>query len=432
MGGERARRAAARRVAPSRRLAVACAVVYFMRTPGGDQALGMSVADESPSLKRTTLRELALLFLRLGGTAFGGPAAHLAMMHDEVVGRRGWLSEDRFLDLLGATNLIPGPNSTELAIHIGWERRRWAGLVTAGVAFILPAMLITGLCGWAYVRFGTVPSAVWLLYGVKPVILGVVVQAIFALAPKAVRTTPLRALGAIAGVLAALGVNELVVLFGAGAVAVMAARVTNSRRPSSGSSLGQFAPVIPIAAASAGKAAVTLPGLFWVFLKTGSVLFGSGYVLLAFLRADLVERLGWLTQAQLIDAIAVGQVTPGPVFTTATFVGYVLAGPAGALIATAGIFLPAFVFVALSAPLVPRLRASPAAGAFLDGVNVASLALMAIVTIQLGRAALIDLPTVALAGVAAGLLIRFKPNATWLVLGGAGAGWLLHATGIVA
>ena len=390
----------------------------------------MNAANASPSTERTSLRELALLFLRLGGTAFGGPAAHIAMMQDEVVRRRRWLSEDRFLDLLGATNLIPGPNSTELAIHIGWERRRWAGLVTAGVAFIVPAMLITGLCGWAYVRFGTVPVAVWLLYGVKPVILGVVAQAIVGLAPRATRTNQLRALAVIAGVLVAAGSNELLVLFGAGAAAVIATRFASPRRPSSGASLSQLAPVLPVAAGAAATTAVTLPGLFGVFLKIGSVLFGSGYVLLAFLRADLVQRLGWLTEAQLIDAIAVGQVTPGPVFTSATFIGYVLAGPAGALVATAGIFLPAFLFVALSAPLLPRLRASPAAGAFLDGVNAASLALMAVVTIQLGRAALIDVPTVALAIVAAVLLLRFKPNATWLVLGGAGAGWLLHFAGV--
>ena len=380
--------------------------------------------------ERTTLRELALLFLRLGATAFGGPAAHIAMMQDEVVNRREWLTEERFLDLLGTTNLIPGPNSTEMAIHIGWERRRWAGLAVAGLAFILPAMLITGTLGWAYVRFGSVPAAVWLLYGVKPVILGVVLQAIWGLAPKAARTMRLRVLAAVAVLLSAVGVNELAVLFGAGAAAVIAARIANPPNSGSVTKLNQLSPVFPVVAGAAGASAVTLPGLFGIFFKIGSVLFGSGYVLLAFLRADLVERLGWLTEAQLIDAIAVGQVTPGPVFTTATFIGYVLAGPSGALVATAGIFLPAFIFVALSGPLVPRLRASPTAGAFLDGVNVASLALMAVVTIQLGHAALIDVPTVGLAVVAALLLVRFKLNATSLVLGGAAAGWTIHATGL--
>jgi len=387
----------------------------------------MTGPDEFASAERTTLRELAVLFLRLGGTAFGGPAAHIAMMHDEAVRRRRWLTEERFLDLLGATNLIPGPNSTELAIHIGWERRRWAGLLTAGLSFILPAMLMTGGCAWVYVNFGAVPSALWLLYGVKPVILGVVAQAIWGLAPRAARTIELRALAATAGALALSGANEIAVLFGSGIVAVIAARTKRDREGSAGGRVGQLAPVIPMVAVATGATSVTLPGLFWVFFKTGSVLFGSGYVLLAFLRADFVQRLGWLTEAQLIDSIAIGQVTPGPVFTTATFIGYLLAGPRGALVATAGIFLPAFIFVALSAPLIPRLRASAAASAFLDGVNAASLAFMAVVTIQLGRAALVDVPTVALALVASVLLIRYKPNASWLVLAGAGAGWLLHA-----
>jgi chromate transporter len=387
------------------------------------------VLPQSPAHEpRTSLGELALLFLRLGATAFGGPAAHIAMMQDEVVYRRSWLSEARFLDLLGATNLIPGPNSTEMAIHIGWERRRWAGLLVAGLAFILPAMLITGAFGWAYVRFGAVPAAGWLLYGVKPVILGVVVQAIWGLAPRAVRTTALGGLGALAALLATLGVNEIAVLFGAGAIAALAQREKSRKRGDGG--LHQLAPVLPLVLGAGAARAITLSSLFWVFFKTGSVLFGSGYVLLAFLRADLVQRLGWLSEAQLMDAIAVGQVTPGPVFTTATFVGYVLAGPCGALVATAGIFLPAFVFVAISGPLIPRLRASRDASAFLDGVNVASLALMAVVTIQLGHAALIDLSTVLLAVAAAVLLVRFKVNATWLVLGGASAGWVVHALGL--
>ena len=378
---------------------------------------------------RTGLRELALLFFRLGATAFGGPAAHIAMMQDEVVHRRKWLTEERFLDLIGATNLIPGPNSTEMAIHIGWDRRRWPGLVVAGLAFVVPAMLITGALAWAYVRFGSVPAASWLLYGVKPVILGVVVQAIWGLAPKAARTTRLRVLGCMAVALAALGVNELAVLFGAGVVSAVAERV-GKRRPSA-DTLHQFAPLLLPAAAGGIASKVTLSSLFWVFVKIGSVLFGSGYVLLAFLRADLVQRLGWLTEAQLIDAVAAGQITPGPVFTTATFIGYVLAGPSGALVATVGIFLPAFIFVALSGPLVPRLRASPSAAAFLDGVNVASLALMMVVTTQLGRAAVIDVPTLAHAVLSVVLLVRFKLNSTWLVLGGAAAGWLVHAAGLV-
>lgn len=376
----------------------------------------------------TTLRELALLFLRLGATAFGGPAAHIAMMRDEVVARRGWLTDEAFLDLLSATNLIPGPNSTELAIHIGWQRRRTSGLVVAGLAFIVPAMLITGACGWAYVKFGSTPQAGWLLYGVKPIMLAIVIHAISSLAPLAMKTTRLRVLGVIALTLAALGVHELAVLFGVGVLALALDVNPRSGKPELARETRQ--PNIALAASAAlgtTAGAVTLPALFWVFFKTGSVLFGSGYVLLAFLQGDLVDRLGWLTQAQLIDAIAVGQVTPGPVFTTATFIGYLLAGPSGACVATAGIFLPAFIFVALSGPLVPRLRASKRAGAFLDGLNVASVALMAVVTAQLGRTALIDLPTWLLALTAAFLLIRYKLNATWLVLGGAAIGAALSA-----
>ena len=378
--------------------------------------------------ERTSLHELATLFLRLGVSAFGGPAVHIAMMQEEVVGRRQWLTKERFLDLLSAANMIPGPNSTELAIHIGFERRRWTGLVVAGVCFIVPAMLITGVCGWAYVRFGSLPAASWLLYGVKPAMMVIVLQALWALLPTAAKTPTLRVLASVAAIAAFVGVHELVVLFGAGLVSVLLQR--RRSRGALGAALQQLVPVVPAVAASTAASLVTLPSLFWVFCKTGSVLFGSGYVLLAFLRADLVERLRWLTEAQLIDAIAVGQITPGPVFTTATFVGYVLAGPSGALVATAGIFLPAFVFVALSGPLVPRLRASPGAAAFLDGVNAASLALMAVVTLQLGRAALIDVPTVLIALTAVPLVLRWKVNATWLVLGGALIGYAVHTLGL--
>ena len=389
----------------------------------------MSAAPAAPrpegdaAVAQTSLAELARLFLWLGCSAFGGPAAHIAMMQDEVVNRRRWLSEERFLDLLGATNLIPGPNSTEMAIHIGWAGRRWAGLVVAGACFIVPAMLMTGALAWAYVRFGSRPAAVGLLAGVKPVILVVVLQAIARLAPAAAPTWPLRALAVVAIAAAAAGVHELVVLFAAG---VQAAGVRAAGRRPGG--LRQLLPAVPVGAGAAAVA-FSLPALFLVFLKIGSVLFGSGYVLLAFLRADLVERLHWISEGQLIDAVAAGQVTPGPVFTTATFIGYLLAGPAGALVATAGIFLPAFVFVAASGPLVPRLRRSPTAGAFLDGVNVASLALMAVVTATLARAAIRDLASAVIAVAAAVLLFRFKVSSTWLVLGGALAGLVASALG---
>ena len=380
-------------------------------------------------MERTPLGEIARLFFRLGATAFGGPAAHVAMMRDEVVTRRAWMTDGEFLDLLGATNLIPGPNSTEMAIHVGWARRRWAGLAVAGLSFLVPATLLTAALAWAYVRYGTRPEASWLLYGVKPVVLAVVVQAIAGLAPRAARTWPLRVLGLASAAASFVGVHELAVLFGAGLLVLAARAAATARPPGSGTPAAALGPLLPLASAAlslpAAAATATLPAIFWLFCRTGAVLFGSGYVLLAFLRADLVTRLGWLTEAQLVDAIAAGQVTPGPVFSTATFVGWILAGPGGAAAATAGIFLPAFLFVALSAPFVPRLRASRTAAALLDGVNVASLALMAVVTARLAPAAVVDLPTGLLSGVAAVLLLRFRTNSTWLILGGAALGAII-------
>lgn len=393
--------------------------------------------------ERSSLGELAALFLRLGATAFGGPAAHLAMMEDEVVRRRRWLDQAGFLDLLGATNLIPGPNSTEMAIHIGYARRGWAGLVVAGLAFIVPAALITAACGWAYVRYGALPAAGWLLKGVKPVILGVIARAIVGLAPRAMRTVGLGVIAGAAGAAAAAGVHELAVIGAAGAGGVLVAAVGGRPAAPGKGTAGAAGAIGAVSAAGVASAAgagavgagavggsVGLVALFAVFCRIGAVLFGSGYVLVAFLRSELVERLGWLSEAQLIDAVAVGQVTPGPVFTTATFVGYLLRGPEGALVATAGIFAPAFVFVALSGPLVPRLRASRRAGAFLDGVNAASLALMVVVTVQLGRAAIVDAPTLVIALVGGLALVRYQVNATWLIAGGAAAGLVLHALGI--
>jgi chromate transporter len=390
---------------------------------------------------RHRLTELAALFLRLGTTAFGGPAAHIAMMRDEVVVRRRWMSDAEFLDLLGATNLIPGPNSTEMAIHVGHRRAGFAGLVVAGACFILPAAFITLAFAWAYAHFGARPEAAWLLYGVKPVVIAIVAQAVSGLAPVAARTRPLQAIGLAAAIAAWVGVNEFVLLLLAGVAAVARAAAARGGTAAGGLALLPLAPhamlasVAPTAtlAATAGaapaatSATVGLGALFWSFAKIGSVLFGSGYVLLAFLQAELVERLGWLTSARLVDAIAIGQLTPGPVFTTATFVGYLLAGNAGAAVATVGIFLPAFVFVAASAPLVPRLRRSWIAGAVLDGVNVASLALMAVVVLQLVRAAVVDLPTALLALASLVILLRWTVNTTWLILGGAAAGWATHA-----
>lgn len=376
-------------------------------------------------LPQGTVAEVALLALRLGFTAFGGPAAHIAMLRDEVVTRRKWITDDHFLDLLGATNLIPGPNSTEMVIHIGQVRAGWRGMIAAGLGFIMPAALIVLACAWAYVEFGTLPAAEWLLYGIKPVIIAIVLQALWGLAKTAVKGPVLAALGVVVLALYLLGFNELVLLFGGGILIML---VRNLGRPAAGGSAAAFLPlggVLPLALAQAA-APISLGQLFWSFLKIGAVLYGSGYVLLAFLRNEFVIRLGWLNDQQLLDAIAIGQFTPGPVFTTATFVGYMVAGLPGAALATIGIFLPSFIFVAAVNPLVPILRRSPWMGGFLDGVNVAALGLMAAVLWELGRAAVVDWLTALLAIIATALLFRLKLNSAWLVLGGALIGLLIR------
>jgi chromate transporter len=374
---------------------------------------------------------LARLFLRLGTIGFGGPAGHIALFEHEVVRRRAWMDRTTFLDYLSAANLIPGPNSTELAIHIGRDRAGLAGLMVAGACFILPASLIVGIIAWAYVRYGSVPEFQRLLYGVGPVVIAVVVHALLGLGRTAVRTAGLAvvAVGCLA-VLAA-GAHELIVLPAAGLAAVLVSRAARARAAvwlamAGGSVLTASATGVASQVVSTAVPFGLAP-LFFVFLKIGSVLFGSGYVLLAFLRADLVERFGWLTERQLLDATAIGLVTPGPVFTTATFIGYVLGGVAGAITATVGIFLPAFVFVALSGPIVPRLRQSAVAGAALDGVNVASLALMLVVALRLGASALVDGVTWTVALVSLALLISAKMSPTRLILIGAAAGLLARS-----
>ena len=373
---------------------------------------------------RTRLVELAILFLKLGVTAFGGPAAHIAMMHTEMVKRRKWLDDGEFLDLLGATNLIPGPNSTEMAIHIGYLRAGWPGLIIAGTCFILPAMLIVIALAWIYVQVGSTPAAGWLLYGVKPAVIAIIVMALWDLGHRAVKGTLTVAVGMAVFALYFLHVNEIALLFSAGLVVMLG---ENSRRLRQADLKSIFLPLTALPLPSLIAVPFGLPVLFLTFLKIGAVLYGSGYVLLAFMRADFVTRLGWLTDRQLIDAIAVGQVTPGPVFTTATFVGYILGGLPGALLATLGIFLPAFIFVAVSNPWIPRIRNSPWVSGLLDGVNMASLGLMAAVTLELGRAALIDPLTILLALLSIALLVRFKINATWLVVGGALIGLIAAA-----
>jgi chromate transporter len=385
------------------------------------------VTSDSAAPPPTPLREIAAVFLKLGTTAFGGPAAHVAMMHEEVVERRRWLTPEQFLDYLGAVNLIPGPNSTELAIHIGHARAGWSGLLIAGIAFIVPAFLIVFGLAWAYVRYGSLPDAAGILYGVKPVVVAVVAHALVGLARTAVRSPRLAALAIGAAIAAFAGMHELAVLLAAGVLSGVSGGAARARALLVSLVAGSGA----TAAAASAATPVTLGPVFLVFAKAGAVLFGSGYVLLAFLRADLVERLHWITETQLLDAIAVGQVTPGPVFTTATFIGYLLAGPAGALVATIGIFLPAFFFVAISGPLVPRLRASHAAGAVLDGVTVASLALMAVVTMQLAGAALVNTPTWAIAVGSLVALVRLRVNSAWLMLAAAALGWAI-ARGLFA
>ncbi|MCB9148993.1 MAG: chromate efflux transporter [Caldilineaceae bacterium] len=371
------------------------------------------------------LREVAKLAARLGFTAFGGPAAHIAMLHDEVVVRRQWIDEQHFLDMIGATNLVPGPNSTEMIIHVGYEKAGWRGLIVGGLCFILPAALIVGVLAWAYVNYGASPQGEALLYGIKPVIIAIVLQALYRLGQKAVKNTLLLLVGVAVFGLYLWGFNELVLLFGGGLL-VAIIQVWRTRAMSAMLPLLSVGGLSTLMVQTLQSSTVKLDQLFLVFLKIGSLLYGGGYVLLAFLRNDLVLRLGWLTDQQLLDAVAIGQFTPGPLFTTATFVGYILAGVPGAIVATVGIFLPAFCFVAALKHLIPFLRRSIWTAALLDGVNVGALGLMMGVTWQLGRAAITDWLTALLAVVSAVILFRWQINSAWLVLAGAVIGLLLY------
>ena len=369
------------------------------------------------------LRQLAALYLKLGTIAFGGPAAHIALMEDEVVRRRRWLTRDAFLDLLGVASLLPGPSSTETALFIGYRRAGIPGLLVAGVCFILPAMLMVGVLAWAYVANQHLPAVQGILYGVRPVVIAIIAQALWRLGTTAVKTPLLAGIGAAALLAALFGLNLVAVLISAGVVAMVRQWSRVRQHHCLLLPLAGGLATVPATAA----ATPSLLNIFLIFLKFGSVVFGSGYVLLAFLQHDLIAQHHWLTEAQLNDAIVVGQVTPGPVFTTATFIGYLLGGPWGALLATAGIFLPAFGFVAITGPLVRKLRQSSAAGAFLDGVNVGSLALMAMVTCQLGSAALVDPLTLGVAAASLVLLLWKKLNSVWLILPAALLG-LAHAS----
>jgi chromate transporter len=386
--------------------------------------------DVPPGSTTERLSELAALFLKLGTIAFGGPAAHIALMEEEIVRKRQWVTQQQFLDMLGAANLIPGPTSTEMAINVGFVRAGWPGLCVAGACFILPAALITGAFAWAYVRFGTMTKAVSVLGGIKAAVLAVIAIAIFRLGKSAVRSWGLAALGGLALAAFLLGLNPLAILLGGGILGMVVKQAANLR--DAGAAL--IAPVRRISWQSGGLAvavsgAMVAPPSVWriglFFLRVGAVIYGGGYVLLAFLEQGLVQEDAWLTHRQLLDAVAIGQFTPGPVFSTATFIGYILGGAPGAAVATLGIFLPSFFYVGLLAPVLFRLRQSAWMSAFLDSVNVCAVALMAAVTYRLGIDAWRGWAPCLIALISLAVLLRWKVNPAWVVLGGGVAGFLL-------
>ena len=373
----------------------------------------------------SNLKELAWLFLRLGLTAFGGPAAHIAMMHQEVVIKRKWLNEQHFLDLIGATNLIPGPNSTELAIHIGRERGGWKGLLLAGSCFILPAVSITFLIAVLYKQYGQLPQVQPFVYGIKPAIIAVILAAVFPLARKSIKSWWMGFIGITVLILALFNVNEILLLFGAGLIAMIPGLV----RQSTARSIDTFLPPLLFLQTACPANSVSNFHLFWIFLKIGAVLYGSGYVLFAFLDTELVEK-GIISRLQLIDAIAVGQFTPGPVFSSVTFIGYQISGISGALLSTIAVFVPSFFFVALLNPIVKKMRDSALFSTFLDAVNIASVAVIIAVCYAMGRETITDWRTILIAVVS--LIITFgfrKVNSAWIILGGSVLGYLLVAAG---
>ncbi len=376
------------------------------------------------------LGEVARYFLRLGFTAFGGPAAHVAMMRQDLVARRKWLDDQHFLDLLGVTNLIPGPNSSEMAMHLGRLRAGWPGLIVGGACFIGPAMLIVLVLAWAYVEFGTLPVATGLLYGVKPVIIAVVLQALWGLLRTALKGPVLVAVAVLAAAGYLAGLDEIALLFGLALLALGWYLLGQGRARAASLSPAPL-PFLaaPVLAQAAAYSSATL---FLTFLKIGAVLYGSGYVLLAFLQNDFVTRLGWLTEQQLLDAVAIGQFTPGPVFTTATFIGYIVGGVPGGILATIAIFLPGFVYVGLIHRLVGFFRAHAWTSALLDGVNAAALGLMGGVTLTLGRAAIVDGLTMLIVLASLIALVRYKVNSVWLIVAGAIVGWITGGAGGLA
>ncbi|NTW20376.1 MAG: chromate efflux transporter [Nostocales cyanobacterium W4_Combined_metabat2_030] len=383
------------------------------------------------SLNRLT--EIAKLFLKLGIIGFGGPVAHIAMIEDEVVKRRQWLTQEHFLDLLGVTNLIPGPNSTEIAIHIGYIYAGWLGLIIAGVCFILPAVLITGLFAWLYVNYGTLPQVLPLLYGIKPVVLAIIINAIWGLGKKAVKTRKLLILSIVVGLITWFAkVNEVVALLLGGILGMIWLSSSNQTNLIIlGLTTETFLQTTTMSTAINSHISVPVWKLGLFFLKVGSILFGGGYLLIAFLQKGLVEEYGWLTQQQLLDSIAIGQFTPGPVLSTATFIGYIIAGFPGATVATIGIFLPSFLFVAALNPLMNPIRKSSWTRPFLDAVNVSALALMVLTTMQLGMATLIlpkthdlDFLGLGISVISAILVLFYRINAMYLILGGSIIGWV--------
>ncbi|MDE2958262.1 MAG: chromate efflux transporter [Bacteroidota bacterium] len=363
--------------------------------------------------------DLIRLFLKLGFIGFGGPAAAIAMMEDEVVVRRRWLSREHFLDLVGATNLIPGPNSTEMALHIGYERKGYGGLLVAGWCFILPAALMTGVLGWLYMAYGQVPALEPFLAGIKPAVIVIILGALWRLGKTAVRQVSLVPIGAAVAAALLLGVNEVLALIGGGLLGLAGLYAWRRR------TVIMALPLIVMGVLQSGQVEYSLLKLGLFFLKVGSVLYGSGYVLIAFLDGDLVQTYGWLSEQQLLDAVAIGQFTPGPVLTTATFIGVMLGGWQGGLVATVAIFLPSFIFVSILNPLIPRLRKSKITAAFLDAINVSAVALMLVVTVRLGLAVLTGWSPWIVFGLAALATWRFRLHAGWLVAGGAAAGYLL-------
>jgi chromate transporter len=377
---------------------------------------------------KTELKELAIVFAKLGAIAFGGPAAHIAQIESEVVQRRGWLSREKLLDLLSISNLIPGPNSTELVIHVGLEQAGWQGAIVAGASFIIPAMLLVWGLAIAYVQYQTIPAVGWLLYGVKPVIIAIIAQALWKLGRAALKNMPTWSAGLLVLALYFLKINEIALMLGAGIIVSLVNNLLSSKNPKALSIFlfpFSFFP-FPLIAATTATYPKTWTAVFLSFLKIGSVLYGGGYVLLAFVQQEFVDRTHWLTSQQLLDAVAIGQFTPGPLFTTATFIGYLVAGNVGAIAGTIGIFLPAFILVPLINPFVAKLRKSPWTAGFLDGVNAASIGLMAAVAWELGQSTLIDIWTIIIEIASLVVLLKFpKVNSAWLVIAGSAIGWLI-------